>query len=135
MNETDAPHLDPEFVEQGRRVIEEMRELAPSLRYATLLSDDGFEVVSMPGSAVEGDRFASMSSSTQALGDAVVRELKIGSGNYLILSAEEGHVIQLRVPGRAVVLAALFDTDETLGKSLSIVRRAARQVALETADV
>ncbi len=135
MNDLDSPHLDAHFVELGRRVIHEMRELAPSLRYATLLSDDGFEVVSLPGSEVEGGRFASMSSSTQALGDAVVRELQIGSGNYLILAAEGGHVIQLRVPGRPVVLAALFDADETIGKSLSIVRRAARQVAPETADV
>lgn len=122
-------HLNPEHIDAGNRTLAEMQDLATSLTFAALLTDDGFEIVHLNGSTTDGGRFASMSSSVQALSDAVAHELKIGTNEYVIIASELGHVIQLRVQGHPIVLAALFDTHETLGKGLSIARLAARRMA------
>ena len=121
-------HKDAEIIELGTVTLREMTEVATSLRYATVLTDDGFEVVSVPTHKADG-RLASMASSVQALSEAVARELEIGSAPYVIIASEAGHVIQLRVPGQELVLAALFDADETLGKALSTSRLAAEKLA------
>jgi predicted regulator of Ras-like GTPase activity (Roadblock/LC7/MglB family) len=115
-------HLDPVVIDCGQRTLSRMAELATSLVYASVLTEDGFEIAALAGSSIDGGRFASMSSSMQALSDAVARELDLGATNYLITSAPGGHVIQLRVPGEDWVLAALFDHHETLGKGLSVSR-------------
>jgi predicted regulator of Ras-like GTPase activity (Roadblock/LC7/MglB family) len=126
-------HQQPELVAHGYEVLREMKELCRSLVYATILTDDGFEVVRITDAtmevAAEDDRFASMASSIQALSDAVARELQIGSSDYVIIASASGHVVQRRVPGHPLVMAALFDDDETLGKALSISRRSAELMA------
>lgn len=123
-------HLDPAVVDAGRRTLSEMAELGTSLRSAILVTEDGFEIVRRAGAAEgEGGRFASMSSSIQALSDAVARELSLGESDYVIIASKLGHVIQLRVEGTDIVLAALFDTHETLGKALATIRFSARRMA------
>lgn len=121
-------HKDPAVIELGTQALRELTELASSLRHATLLTDDGFEVVSVPPHRADG-RLASMASSIQALSEAVAGELAIGPAGYVIIASETGHVIQLRIPGQQLVLAALFDADETLGKALSTSRVAAERFA------
>ncbi|OIH99442.1 MULTISPECIES: hypothetical protein [unclassified Curtobacterium] len=126
-----APHQDPAVIELGRVELSAMREAASSLLTASLLSDDGFEVVRVAESnaaATDGGRFASMASSIQALSEAVGRELAMGAGEYVIIAAERGHLIQMRIPGSTIVLAALFDTDEMLGKALTVARRCSTRI-------
>ena len=122
-------HRDPRAIASGHAALTELREIAPSLVLASLVTDDGFEVVHVPESAANGGRFASMTSSVQALSEAVSRELSIGASGYVVIAAENGHVLQLRVPGYELILAALFDTHETLGKALSSSRRCVEQLA------
>jgi predicted regulator of Ras-like GTPase activity (Roadblock/LC7/MglB family) len=129
-----APHLDPVVVDLGRRALLDMGEVSRSLVYGSFLTDDGFEVVHVPDGKVDANRFASMASSIQALSEAVAREVRIGSSEYVIIASDKGHVIQLRVPGHPVVLGALFGDDETLGKALSVARRCAQQLAASLAD-
>lgn len=130
-------HLNPVVIGAADRVLAEMRELGSSMRAAIVLTDDGFEIAQRASEATDGGRFASMSSSIQALSDAVARELRIGSSDYVIIASAQGHVIQLRVPGHPIVLAALFDTHETLGKALSVARVSAARLSeqLQTATV
>ena len=106
-----------------------MSDLCSSLVYAALLTDDGFEIVHLAGSGVSNGRFASMASSIQALSEAVARELAIGASEYVIIAANGGYVIQLRVPGQPIVLGALFGNEETLGKALSISRLSAEKMS------
>jgi uncharacterized protein len=130
----DAPHLDARVVSAGRTELARLREASSSLVTATLLSDDGFEVVAVPEAPADGrgnTRFASMASSIQALGEAVSRELTMGANGYVIVAGDGGHLVQMRVPGQTVVLAASFDDDEMLGKALTLTRRTA--AALSTA--
>jgi uncharacterized protein len=116
-------HRDPRAIVVGLTALAELRELAPSLVFAAIVSDDGFELAHAPQNSIDVGRFGSMTSSVQALSDAVSRELSIGASGYVVIAAEAGHVLQLRVPGYPLILAALFDTHETLGKALSSSRR------------
>jgi len=130
-----AQHRDEALIAEGKRVLEEMNELSLSLRYAALLTDDGFEVVHIAGTGTSDGRFASMASSIQALSEAVARELVIGSSQYVIVAADDGYVIQRRVPGQTIVLGTLFGNEETLGKALSISRLTVDKLATHLASV
>lgn len=122
-------HQDQSVVDRGRAILEEMSDLCVSLVYASLLTDDGFEIVHYAGWASTAGRFASMTSSIQALSEAVATELVIGNSRYVIIAADDGYVIQLRVPGQPIVLAALFGNEQTLGKALSTTRVSAEKMA------
>ncbi len=123
-----APHKDPLIIELATTALHDLTDLVPSVRCATILTEDGFEVDGVP--ADEDDRLSTMASSIQALTEAVARELTIGAAHYVIIAADGGHVIQLRVPGQQLVLAAVFDLDETLGKALAACRIAAEKFAM-----
>jgi predicted regulator of Ras-like GTPase activity (Roadblock/LC7/MglB family) len=121
-------HTKPAVVKAASTLLAEMKDVASSLTYAALLTDDGFDVARLPGET-DGARFAGMASSMQALGDAVAHELKIGTGEYIIIASGKGYVVQLRVPGRELVLSALFDNDATIGSALAITRTYAQKMA------
>lgn len=122
-------HKDSAVIADATTVLGDMRDLSRALVYAALLTDDGFEVVSVPSVRTEGSRMASMASSMQALSDAVARELKMGSSEYIIIATQSGYVIQLRVPGQSLVLSTKFLDNETLGKALAISRQAAAKMS------
>lgn len=121
-------HLDPKYISRGELALGGLRSLAPSLRYASLLTEDGFSVVNVEGKEFDSNRFASMASSTQALADAVARELRLGDNEFVIVAAEQGHVVQVRVEEHPLVLAALFTDKDTIGRSLTAARRTARRL-------
>ena len=126
---TTAVHLDELVVTSGREILVDLRSTCPSLVHATFLTDDGFDVAALTGADIDDDRFASMASSMQALGDAVAQELQIGDAEYIIIASKQGHVVQLRVPGHPLVLSALFDDHESLAKALVLSRSAAERLA------
>jgi predicted regulator of Ras-like GTPase activity (Roadblock/LC7/MglB family) len=123
-------HTKPAVVKAASALLTEMKAASSSLTYAALLTDDGFDVARYPAKT-DGERFAGMASSMQALGDAVTHELKIGASEYIIIASGKGHVVQLRVPGQELVLSALFDNDATVGSALAI----ARSFAQKTSDL
>lgn len=121
-------HTKPAVVEAASSVLEEMKSVASSLNYAAFLTDDGFDVARLPG-PTDGSKFAGMASSMQALGDAVAHELKIGASEYIIIASGKGHIVQLRVPGKELVLSAFFDNDATVGHALAMARSYAEKLA------
>lgn len=122
---SDKLHKNEEVISEAKRVLRELSDGSRSIKFATILTDDGFEVANTETDGSAHNRIAAMSSSMQALGDAVARDLKMGDSEYLIIAAPKGYMIQLRVPGQALVLAAYFDGGETLGLALSLAKRAA----------
>jgi len=46
----------------------------------------------------------------------------------VIVAAENGHVVQVRVENHPLILAALFTDQATIGKSLAAARRTARRL-------
>ena len=123
-----AMHKDPFVIGLATVALHDLTDLVHTVRYATVLTEDGFEVDGVP--AYEDDRLSSMASSTQALSEAVVRELAIGTARYVIIAADDGNIIQLRVPGYPLVLAAVFEIDETLGNALAACRYAVERFAI-----
>jgi predicted regulator of Ras-like GTPase activity (Roadblock/LC7/MglB family) len=121
-------HTKPAVVKAASALLDDMKQVASSLTYAALLTDDGFDVARLPGET-DGARFAGMASSMQALGDAVTHELKIGDGEYIIIASGKGYVVQLRVPGQELVLSALWDNDATIGSALAMTRTYAQKMA------
>jgi len=135
-----APHRDAATAARTQAALGAMNDVAPSLVEAIVLTDDGFEVARHrardaggAGGAANGS-FAGMASSIQALSEAVGEELGIGTSQHVMIAAPGGHVVQLRIPGRPLVLAALFDTDETLGKALAASRRCAERIGADLAE-
>ena len=121
-------HRQQSVIDACNAVITEMRDLAPSLVFASVITEDGFEVTHLGGSFDSG-RLASMTSSVQALGDAVARELVMGQSGYVVIAGESGHMLQLRVTGQSLILAALFDNHELLGKALATSRRGVQRLS------
>lgn len=122
-----AAHKDPAIIDGGRKALADLKATCPSLVFATVVTDDGFEVVSFPVSHDDGG-LAGMSSSVQALADAVGREMEVGDSDYVIIASRGGHIIQRRVPNHRLVLAAVFDHAETVGKALSVSRVTAERL-------
>ena len=122
-----APHKDPFVIGLATTALHDLTDRIPTVRYATILTEDGFEVDGVP--AYEEDRLSNMASSIQALSEAVARELTIGGAQYVIIATEGAHVIQLRVPGQQLVLAAVFELDETLANALATCLFAAQRFA------
>jgi predicted regulator of Ras-like GTPase activity (Roadblock/LC7/MglB family) len=122
-----ALHKDPFVIELATTALHDLTDVAHAVRYATVLTEDGFEVDGVP--AWEEDRLSSMASSIQALIEAVARELALGAARYVIVATEHGNVIQLRVPGQPLILAAVFDLHESLGTALEASRVAAERLA------
>lgn len=119
------------LVAKGQEVLDEMRYASSALVQAVLLSDDGFEMSRTPRLGESDGRFASMASSVQALSEAVIHELRIGTGDAMIIQASQGVVIQSRIGSHPAVISALFRTGESLGQCLVVTRRAT--AALEDA--
>lgn len=125
LNERIPLHRDPHTVDVAQRALAALGELSPSLGVAVVLTDDGFEVARHPRRDQGDQRLASMASSLQALSEAIVRELHLGVTGYVIIDASAGHVLLRRIPDRQMVLAAVFDSDESVGKAIAVSRRVA----------
>lgn len=128
-------HRNKAAIETSGVVIAEMHELAPSLVFATVITGDGFEIGRSLRDRDGGDKLAGMSSSLQALSEAVARELAIGKSTYVVIETEKAHLLQLRVPGHPSILVALFDHHELIGKALSVSRKGVERLASLFADL
>lgn len=127
-----APQNDSDIISAAREVLANFKQHSSSLSYASVLTDDGFEVASEQGMAVaNGGRFASIASSLQALGEAAVRELHLGGASSVLVFSDHGHIVQVRVEGSTLVLAALFGSGETIGHALALARRAASDLGAQ----
>lgn len=125
------PHRDPRVAAASSAALSTFRELCPSLNVALLLTDDGFEIARTPVNGAGDQRLPSMASSLQALSEAIARELALGAAQYALIEATVGRVLLRRIDGLPIVLAAVFDDDETVGRAISISRRVGEDLAAE----
>ena len=123
------PHRDPRVIEASTTALTTLRELCPSLSVAVLLTDDGFEIARIPANGAGDQRLSSMASSLQALSEAVARELSLGPAQYALIEATVGRVLLRRIAGAPIVIAAVFDDDETVGRAISVSRRVGDDLA------
>lgn len=123
------PHRDPAVAATASEALATLRELCPSLNVALLLTDDGFEIARTPKNGSGDQRLSSMASSLQALSEAIARELALGAAQYALVEASIGRVLLRRIDGQPIVLAAVFDDDETVGRAISVSRRVVDDLA------
>lgn len=126
-------HRDPDVVNAAIAALAGLRAQT-ALTVALMLTDDGFEIARNPGAESDDQRLSSMSSSLQALSEAIVRELDLGATRFALLDAADGHVLLMRVPGKEIVLAAVFDDGDTLGKALTVTRLVVADFAAAITD-
>ncbi len=126
-------HRDPRIIDAAVAALAQLRERA-STSVGLMLTDDGFEIARNPGAESADMRLASMSSSLQALSEAIARELDLGQTRFALVDAAEGHVLLMRVPDREIVLAVVFDERNTLGIVLSATRHVVAEFGAAIAD-
>jgi len=128
MKQSPSIHLNEVVVEAAAASLQQLSEQARSLKYAVVITDDGFELAHWPTSKSASNTMASMVSSIQALSEAVARELAMGNSKYVVLAVDEGQMVQLRVQGHHIVVGAVFDALENLGVALRLSTMAAESL-------
>lgn len=108
-----------------------LKATCSSLTFAVVVSDDGFDVAALGDHVQQGGRLGSMTSSMQALGDAVTREMKLGDCDHILLETKTGHIIQRRIAGLPLVLCAVFDHHEPVGRAIFATNDCASSAAAE----
>ena len=112
--------LQAEVIEAARQQLEAFVAANPGTLVALLTSGDGFEIAAHPQGLPAARRLAAMSSSLQALSEAMVREANLTRIRNLIIECEGGTVIVLGI-GSAIPrlsLTVVASADETLGRLL-----------------
>jgi predicted regulator of Ras-like GTPase activity (Roadblock/LC7/MglB family) len=115
----------------ARRQLEEFVAANRDVTLALVTSTDGFEVAAHPPLPV-AQRIAVMSSSLQALSEAIAREAGRGRSRNLIIEADSGTILVLGIANTAprMSLAVIASGGEVLGRLLWATRNCC--VALET---
>lgn len=98
---------------------------------AMLALRDGRPFVEKVQSGVDSGRFAAMASSLAALGQSVLRELKAGSMDHVLVEGDQGKLVLVTVPetGGLLLLAVLATHGARLGLVLGHARICAQAVA------
>jgi uncharacterized protein len=128
-------HQQEEVRNLCAEALEALKVTCPSLKFAVMVSDDGFDVAAAGAAGQSGGRLASMASSMQALGDAVAREMKLTPCDHILLESSDGHVLQRRVPNHRLVLCAVFDHYETVGRAIFATNECAAAVSSKMMSV
>jgi uncharacterized protein len=111
--------FDPEVTNIGARHLQEFATANPDVTLAVLTSGDGFEVASYPPDQPMSARIAAMSSSMQALSEALTREAGLVDNRSLIIETGGGTVLLLGLATRPrLSLAIVAKSGELLGKLL-----------------
>lgn len=114
---------DNDFVPVASRHLESFVAANPGVAYAVLTTSDGFEVAAHPRRPLT-QKLAAMSSSLQALSEAITREAGLINSRNLVIEAETGTIIVLGLGGSGprMSLAVISNNSETLGRMLWAAR-------------
>src|ERR1700760_3198155 len=102
----------------------------PDVTLALVTSSDGFEVAAYPPAPV-AQRIAAMSSSLQALSEAIAREAGRGRTRNLIIENDSGTILVLGIPDISprMSLAVIASGSEVLGRLLWATRNCCAALA------
>jgi uncharacterized protein len=111
--------FDPEVSRTGGHYLEAFSSANADVTLAVLTSGDGFEVASYPPNQAVTAKIAAMSSSMQALSEALAREAGLANTRNLIIETDGGTALILGVAGSPrLSLAIVAKNGELLGKLL-----------------
>jgi predicted regulator of Ras-like GTPase activity (Roadblock/LC7/MglB family) len=111
--------FDADLVRLGSHHLEAFASANPDAMLAVLTSGDGFEVASYPPNQTMTPKIAAMSSSMQALSEALTREAGLAKNRNVIIETDSGTVLILGLTGtQRLSLAIVVKSGELLGKVL-----------------
>ena len=115
-----SPHFQAAVAEDARRLLESLVDGTPGVTFAVLTTADGFEVATHPSGVSMAQRLAAMSSSLQALSEAMVTEAGLAGTRNLVIESDGGTVIVLGVGKLTprLSLTVVSRGGETLGRLL-----------------
>ncbi len=121
--------LDAEATRQVQQCLEELGASSSGITLAVVTSEDGFEIAAYRGGAISG-RIAAMSSSLEALAEAITREASLGKNRSLIIEAENGAVLVLGLDSTTprASLSVVAQAGETLGQLLWAARNCCKSL-------
>ncbi len=126
-----AYHKDEEFCQACNLELESLANRTKGLKSAAIVSSDGF-VVSMFGQLKDGgNRLGSMTSSMQALAEAVHEELSMGDNEYITFKSTDGNLVMSRVKNLPLVITALFNDRETVGHAIFSINQTVDHISEE----
>lgn len=123
------PRFDPQVANLAVAYLDALGQGNPAIAFAVLTSEDGFEIAAYRG-AETSRRIAAMSSSLQALSEAIAREAALGSSNSLIIEADGGTILVLGIAATSprLSLAVVAKKGETLGTLLWAARNCCKSL-------
>jgi predicted regulator of Ras-like GTPase activity (Roadblock/LC7/MglB family) len=115
-----SQRFDTNITESARLQLEAFVSAAPGVKLAVLTSGDGFEIAAHPRGLPTVQRLAAMSSSLQALSEAMVQEAGLVRIRNLIIESDGGTVIVLGIGNASprLSLTVVASGDEILGRLL-----------------
>ena len=116
--------FDPAIVSAATRPLEAFANANTGVLLTVLTSSDGFEVAAHPADSATAARIAAMSSSIQALSEALAREAGLSANRSLILETDTGTVVVVGLAETSpkMSLAVVATGSELLGKLLWATR-------------
>ena len=120
--------FDPTIVRAATLQLESFAKSNPGVLLTVLTTSDGFEVAAHPVDSATAARIAAMSSSIQALSEALAREAGLSANRSLILETDTGTVVVLGLAETSpkMSLAIVATGTELLGKLLWASRNLAK---------
>ena len=112
--------FNPSAIAAASRQLETFAHSNDGVKLAVLTSSDGFEIAAVPAGTASAARIAAMSSSIQALSQALAQEAGLAGNRNLIIETDTGTMLLIGVEPIAsgVVLAVVATGKELLGKLL-----------------
>lgn len=130
MDLENAPHRDPEVIEHSRTALLAIQNATPYNLFAIVATEDGFEVTSIAKTIplTDDGKVAAMVSSISSLSDAISDALDIKEGEYVIISGKKGTLVVRKLFQSPLVIAGVFDIQESLGKAIVAIDLATAQL-------
>jgi predicted regulator of Ras-like GTPase activity (Roadblock/LC7/MglB family) len=118
--QTTSQRFDANITEHAREQLEAFVAATSGVTLAVLTSGDGFEIAAHPRGLSKVQRLAAMSSSLQALSEAMVQEAGLVRIRNLIIESDGGTVIVLGIGNVTprLSLTVVTSGDEILGRLL-----------------
>ena len=122
MSTSTSPRFSPQLRDGALALLQSLVNENSGIKLAVVTSADGFEIAAHPVQPVS-QRIAAMSSSLQALSEAIAKEAGLKDSRSLVVETENGTIVIL---GIAVVprlsLAVVASGEEILGRLLWLAR-------------
>lgn len=124
-----SQRFDPDVMRVGAHHLEAFALANTDVMLTVLTSGDGFEVASYPAHQAMTPKIAAMSSSMQALSEALTREAGLFGNRSLIIETDTGTVLILGLAGtQRLSLAIVAKSGELLGKLLWASRQLCKKL-------